>query len=639
MFLTKEINQHPKEGKAYYYMTKIHMYNEAYSDALKQVNLAISNLNDSDTVLARSWIAKGDIYQQISDTVKFESAYTKALSLFPKLAEVYWERASSYANWNMNVKAKADLLKVLELDETHVGARKLLCSILYDEEKYEEVITQANKIIVLSPEFVDAYDLRASAYFQLDRYDLAIEDGYSALTLDEENTRLRFKYIMYSKKNYSLGIAKISTMINEYPQKDIWYLLRAEILLQKKEFDKALKEYDHIFTIIPASSFSFYFAKRAEVYTEMGLHDLALNDYSASIERDSTDASYYSSRADEYRHLGKMDLAIADCDRAIELSPETAYNYLRRGWVYEELKADPQTLIADYTAALEIDRNLASAYLYRGRVYQRSLKDTSKANDDFRQVIALDTETGSMDNQRQFGYAGLGMVVEAKAWNSKLLNEFPTDANYYDAACLYSILKMPKESIAYLDTAFQKGYRDFIHLGIDDDLDNIRQSMEFKSLISRWQSKYANKTVQKSSMPNDESKILGTYSIPFKLRLGDTFEIASKVNGLPLKMTFDSGAAVVTISQMEVDFMIKHGYLSERDYIGKESYVMANGMTEEAKTIMLRSVEIGGLVLKNVKASVMQNREAGLLFGQSAMGRYATITIDNKKKQLIISGK
>ena len=66
---------------------------------------------------------------------------------------------------------------------------------------------------------------------------------------------------------------------------------------------------------------------------------------------------------------------------------------------------------------------------------------------------------------------------------------------------------------------------------------------------------------------------------------------------------------------------------------------MANGMTEEAKTIMLRSVEIGGLVLKNVKASVMQNREAGLLFGQSAMGRYATITIDNKKKQLIISGK
>jgi predicted aspartyl protease len=49
-------------------------------------------------------------------------------------------------------------------------------------------------------------------------------------------------------------------------------------------------------------------------------------------------------------------------------------------------------------------------------------------------------------------------------------------------------------------------------------------------------------------------------------------------------------------------------------------------------------VEIGGLVLKNVMASIVENREAGMLFGQSAMGRYATITIDNKKKQLIITG-
>jgi predicted aspartyl protease len=49
-------------------------------------------------------------------------------------------------------------------------------------------------------------------------------------------------------------------------------------------------------------------------------------------------------------------------------------------------------------------------------------------------------------------------------------------------------------------------------------------------------------------------------------------------------------------------------------------------------------VEIGGLVLQNVFASIVDNREAGMLFGQSAMGRFATITIDNQKKQIIISG-
>jgi hypothetical protein len=40
-----------------------------------------------------------------------------------------------------------------------------------------------------------------------------------------------------------------------------------------------------------------------------------------------------------------------------------------------------------------------------------------------------------------------------------------------------------------------------------------------------------------------------------------------------------------------------------------------------------------------VSAAVINNPEAGMLFGQSAMGRYATITIDNQKKQIVITGK
>jgi aspartyl protease family protein len=65
---------------------------------------------------------------------------------------------------------------------------------------------------------------------------------------------------------------------------------------------------------------------------------------------------------------------------------------------------------------------------------------------------------------------------------------------------------------------------------------------------------------------------------------------------------------------------------------------LANGEALIAKTVLLKKVELGGLVLENVAAAVVENREAGMLFGQSAMGRYATITIDNKKKQLIITG-
>jgi predicted aspartyl protease len=45
---------------------------------------------------------------------------------------------------------------------------------------------------------------------------------------------------------------------------------------------------------------------------------------------------------------------------------------------------------------------------------------------------------------------------------------------------------------------------------------------------------------------------------------------------------------------------------------------------------------LGGLILKNVQAGVTKNKSAGMLFGQSAMSRYGKITIDNKKKEIII---
>ena len=50
----------------------------------------------------------------------------------------------------------------------------------------------------------------------------------------------------------------------------------------------------------------------------------------------------------------------------------------------------------------------------------------------------------------------------------------------------------------------------------------------------------------------------------------------------------------------------------------------------------MKKVEFGGLILKNVLAAVSKNKDVGMLFGQSAMTRYGKITIDNKKKEIII---
>ena len=53
--------------------------------------------------------------------------------------------------------------------------------------------------------------------------------------------------------------------------------------------------------------------------------------------------------------------------------------------------------------------------------------------------------------------------------------------------------------------------------------------------------------------------------------------------------------------------------------------------------INLRNVEFAGLMLNNIKASVVKNQKAPLLLGQSVLGKLGKIEIDNEKRLLKVT--
>jgi clan AA aspartic protease (TIGR02281 family) len=114
------------------------------------------------------------------------------------------------------------------------------------------------------------------------------------------------------------------------------------------------------------------------------------------------------------------------------------------------------------------------------------------------------------------------------------------------------------------------------------------------------------------------------------------YKIPCKINGLPLKFIFDTGASNVSISLTEALFMLKNGYLKETDIKGKVYYSIANGEIAEGTTINLQKIEVGKQVLYNVEASVVHTSQAPLLFGQSAMERFGKFTLDYSNSNLII---
>ena len=191
-----------------------------------------------------------------------------------------------------------------------------------------------------------------------------------------------------------------------------------------------------------------------------------------------------------------------------------------------------------------------------------------------------------------------------------------------------------EESIAALRMSFEKGYRSFSHIRLDDDMDAVRDLAEFKALMEEYETKHAVYLNEfKLFMPEKEEMVT---EIMVKRNPGGAFEIPCNINGLALQMIFDTGASDVTISSVEANFMFKNGYLSEKDIKGKKYYQIANGQISEGTTITLREVKIGDAVLHNVNASVVKSQKAPLLLGQSVIERLGIITIDNQNNKLII---
>ena len=461
----------------------------------------------------------------------------------------------------------------------------------------------------------------------LDEADQAAMAGLARNMIEREQYSEAIDKVMLKRLNYAE--ASIKTRIKKTENRFQWMAFLCQFYETSHQYAEAVRTYDEF-----EAEFGHYDeinVYRSDCYSELGLNELAIADISKAMEKDP-DWQLYVRRGDYYWLNGDLDLAIADFNAAVEDAPKEGYCYYRRGWTYE-MQGERKKAMEDYNMGLEMTQDYPYLYLMRGELLLLEGKKT-EADADFEMVIQKDTiaDNGSC---RQYALYFLGRDNEAEEWMNKIIEEDPGNyGNYYDQACLYSRMGRLEESIAALRKSFEKGYRSFSHIRLDDDLDAVRDLPEFKSLMEEYEAKHTEYLKQfELSMPEKEETVT---EIAVKRNPGGTFEIPCDINGLALQMVFDTGASDVTISSVEADFMFKNGYLSEKDIKGKTYYQIANGQISEGTTITLREVKIGDAVLHNVDASVVKSQRAPLLLGQSAMERFGAITIDNQNNKLII---
>ncbi|MCM1140841.1 MAG: retroviral-like aspartic protease family protein [Muribaculum sp.] len=193
--------------------------------------------------------------------------------------------------------------------------------------------------------------------------------------------------------------------------------------------------------------------------------------------------------------------------------------------------------------------------------------------------------------------------------------------------------------MANLRKAFELGFRRFHHVMADDDLEELRATPGFEELMNEFKTPTNETKIMRDSGGSSDDMVglvSETVKIPF-IPDGGCLSVKCSINELPLSFIFDTGASVVSLSQVEANFMLKNGYLKSDDFVGSGRIIDANGNVSEGSIVNIRRVDFGGMTLNNIRASVVRNQKAPLLLGQSVLGRLGRIEIDNANKKLIIN--
>lgn len=625
-YLNKEITEHPDNGYAFAWVALVRNYNEEYGRALTAANIAVKKIPSKDKEYkAFAFSTRASVFLNLEDTIQAIKDYTQAIALTPEEDRLYNTRAQVYYEQNKYDLADNDYRKIISLKEGDVMGYMGLGRNANAQKRYEDAIKQFDYVNKLEPSYSSAYSFRAESYIGLKKYNEAIDDVITALGIDQDDKAF-YELQTLADSAFTQTIAKLKIQKLKEPKESSWPYDLGVVYEKTDRYAKAIPFYKESLAIESNKETA---NRIASCYNEIGDYDKALEYCDQAIALDSTKTNHLYFKANILDNAGRSEEAIKVMDSYIAQNPEEYFPYYRRGW-FKDHSGKTDEAIEDYTMAITLQPNDAYQYLNRGVLFLQK-GDKKKAYEDFKQAVRLDSVPDAPECAF-YAYYYLGDKNKAIEMLDKALKK-EDKGNYYDAACLYSIMGDKEKAIFYLRKALENGYRRFVHIKRDRDLNNIRTTTEYKALMAEYEQKYLQEIAEDGDDAVYENK---TEEVSF-IKEGNVCKVKCSINNLPLHFIFDTGASDVSISSVEATFMLKNDYLSASDIIGRQNYITADGNITEGTVINLRDVKLGNIHLNDIKASVVKNQSAPLLLGQSVFSKLGKIEIDNDNKVLRIT--
>ena len=326
-------------------------------------------------------------------------------------------------------------------------------------------------------------------------------------------------------------------------------------------------------------------------YNSRGLANMALKNYSNAVqdfthamELDKTNAGYVDNRQGAFFALGQFNRALEDANHAMRLAPSHAFVYHSRALIYDAMKLYDDA-IHDLTTAISLDQNWIELHVDRGKVLAKEGRFDA-AISDFNRAIERNGNLTWAIRERGLTYKRMGDMEKARSDLELVLRTEPDDNEIIEA---------------------------------------LRELQETRTVTP--------------SLPKppsaEKSTPSASISVPMQME-GGTYVVPVLINGaITLDFVVDSGAADVVIPADVVSTLLRTKTIGPSDFVGQQTYVMADGSQAPSDVFIIRSLKVGNRIVQNVRASIASPK-ATLLLGQSFLRQFNSWSIDNARHALVL---
>jgi predicted aspartyl protease len=117
---------------------------------------------------------------------------------------------------------------------------------------------------------------------------------------------------------------------------------------------------------------------------------------------------------------------------------------------------------------------------------------------------------------------------------------------------------------------------------------------------------------------------------------GGVYVVPVRFNDMiTLNAIVDSGASDMSVPADIVSTLIRTKTITDQDFLGEQTYVLADGSKVPSKRFRIRSLMVGNKTVENVTAGVA-SVQGEILLGQSFLSRFKSWSIDNESHTLTL---